>query len=153
MNQQMTIEDYRGMIGESIGVSDWIKIDQDRVDGFAQVTDDHQYIHVDPVKAADTPFGGTIAHGYLTLSLLSKFGSETLPSIKGAVMGINYGLNKVRFLMPVKVGQSIRAKFTLKNIEERGEKQILSTVGVVIEIENEDTPACIAESLGLTVFA
>jgi acyl dehydratase len=153
VNKSYSFSEYQALVGQKLGVSDWMAIDQDRVNGFADMTDDHQFIHVDSARAKETPFGGTIAHGYLTLSLISKFASEVMPGIEGVVMGINYGLNRVRFLSPVKVGQSIRACFSLKDVKEKSSGQYLSAIEIVIEVEGQDKPACIAEWLYLAVSA
>ncbi len=151
MNKILTFDEYQARIGQELGTSDWLIIDQDRINQFADATDDHQFIHVDPKQAKDTVFGGTIAHGYLTLSMLSKFSGETFPMIEGVVMGINYGLNKVRFLNPVKEGQQIRAQFVLKDVVEKKAGQYLFTTDVVIEIKGEKTPACVIEWLSLAI--
>lgn len=146
-------EDMLAQKGRDLGVSEWLEIDQDRVNAFADVTEDHQFIHVDPEAAAQTPFGGTIAHGFLTLSLLPRLtaGMTILPD--GMVMGINYGLNRVRFLAPVKVGKRIRARATVADVQEKGPGQFLVTTDVTVEIEGEDKPALVAEWLGLFVTA
>src|ERR1700687_5519619 len=115
-----TIEEMKARIGQEVGVSDWHVMDQARIDRFADVTEDHQFIHVDPARAkAETPFGGTIAHGFLTLSLLATMGYEALPQIEGRVMGINYGFDKVRFLQPVRAGSRLRARYKLRDVTER----------------------------------
>ncbi len=149
-----TIEALKARIGQEVGVSDWHLIDQARIDGFAEVTNDHQFIHVDPVRAkAETPFGGTIAHGFLTLSMLAPMGYEALPQIEGRVMGINYGLDKVRFLQPVRAGSRLRARYKLRDITERSAKEIMLRYEVTVEIEGSDKPALYAESIGLAVLA
>jgi len=137
------------LIGSVIGKSDWLEIDQDRVNVFADVTEDHQFIHVDPEKAAMTPFGGPIAHGFLTLSLLSKFAETASITIKGAVMGVNYGLDSVRFLNPVGVGKKVRGIFILKDVIEKKPGQILLTYSVSVEIDGVDKPALVADWLGM----
>jgi acyl dehydratase len=138
-------DDYRGQVGAELGVSDWILVDQARIDAFAECTGDHQFIHVDPEKAKATPFGTTIAHGYLTLSLLSQMAYGAMPGIEGTKMGVNYGLNKVRFMAPVKSGRRIRGRFKLADVSERSTGVLQSTVEVTVEIEGEDKPALIAE--------
>ena len=138
-----------GRIGQEVGVSGWITVDQARIDAFADATEDWQFIHVDPEAAARTPFGGTIAHGFLTLSLLSKMTYEATPVLEGVVMGINYGFNKVRFLSPVKSGKRIRGHFKLLELVEKRPGQWQQTVEVTVEIEGEDKPALVAVSLGL----
>ena len=132
--------------------SRWYEIDQSRIDGFADKTEDWQYIHVDPERAADTPFGGTIAHGFLTLSLLSAMSFDCEKPLKGTVMGINYGFNKIRFITPVKVGSRVRAKFVTKAVEKKTENSVLITRAVTVEIEDEPRPALKAEWLGYTVL-
>ncbi|AZU04905.1 nodulation protein N [Glycocaulis alkaliphilus] len=146
------LEQYAGRIGETV-TSDWFEVDQARVNAFADVTLDHQFIHVDPKRAAkETPFGGPIAHGFLTLSLLSHFAESTLPPLPGKVIGINYGFDKVRFLSPVRVGSRIRGKFTLAKAEERKPGQIQLVQSCSVEIEGTDTPALAAEWLSLIVY-
>lgn len=148
----MKIEDLQAKIGTELGTSDWFAIDQARIDTFADVTDDHQYIHLDPVRAArETPFGGTIAHGYLTLSLLSHLVGQVMPKLDGLDTQINYGLNRVRFLHPVRAGSRIRAKVTLHGVSERRAGQYLVECDVSVEIEGVETPALIARTMGLWV--
>jgi acyl dehydratase len=137
--------DYQAQVGQEVGVSDWILVDQARIDAFAECTDDRQFIHIDPVKAAATPFGTTIAHGYLTLSLLSAMAYDAMPGIEGAKMGVNYGLNKVRFMAPVKSGKRVRGRFKMLDVSERSPGVMQSTVEVSVEIEDEPKPALIAE--------
>ena len=141
--------DLPSLVGTELGVTDWMVVDQDSVNVFADVTHDHQFIHIDPEKAKETPFGGPIAHGFLTLSLLSKFSMEAGLSIEGVKMGVNYGFEKVRFLAPVKVGAQIRGRFVLKSIEEKRPGQYLYCCTVTVEIEGEDTPALVADWLGM----
>lgn len=138
-------------VGKEISVSDWMMIDQERINLFADATNDHQFIHIDGEAAAKTPFGGTIAHGYLTLSLLSHLAGKNALLPEGVKMGINYGLNKVRFLNPVKVNSEVRARVTLKDIQEKRPGQFTSTLGVIIEIRGEDKPALVAEWLTLVI--
>ncbi|MFZ5608797.1 MAG: MaoC family dehydratase [Pseudomonadota bacterium] len=148
MTNAVTLDEVKAQIGKEIGVSDWVLIDQPRIDAFAAVTQDHQFIHVDPDRAArETPFGGAIAHGYLTLSLLSAFAYQAVPAIVGVRMGVNYGLNKVRFLSPVRAGARVRGRFTLRAVEERSARAIMSRYDVTVEVEGEDKPALIAEWL------
>ena len=141
--------DESAKVGSELGVSDWLLVDQAKIDAFAEVTGDHQFIHVDPVAAAATPFGTTIAHGYLTLSLLSVMAYGAMPGIEGAKMGVNYGMNKLRFMAPVKSGKRIRARFVLNGVEQRGDGGYQSTVGVTVEIDGEAKPALVAEWLTL----
>ncbi|HXL69337.1 MAG TPA: MaoC family dehydratase [Xanthobacteraceae bacterium] len=148
-----SVEALKARIGEEVGVSDWHLIDQARIDGFAEVTDDHQFIHVDPVRAkAETPFGGTIAHGFLTLSMLATMGYEALPLIENRAMGINYGLDKVRFLQPVRAGSRLRARYKLRDVTERSAKEVMFRYEVTVEIEGSDKPALYAESIALAVL-
>ena len=144
----------KAKIGTEIGVTEWVEIDQSRIDTFADVTEDHQWIHIDPERAAkETPFGGAIAHGFLTLSMASKFAYEVLPVADGQVMGINYGFNKLRFLNPVAVGDRIRARFVMKGIDKKGDNRLLRELEMTIEIEGKETPALVADWLGMAVFA
>jgi len=143
-------DDYQAQVGQEVGVSDWITVDQPRIDAFAECTDDRQFIHIDPAKAAATPFGTTIAHGYLTLSLLSAMAYDAMPGIEGAKMGVNYGLNKVRFMAPVKSGKRVRGRFKMIDVSERSPGVMQSTVEVSVEIEGETKPALIAEWVTLS---
>lgn len=153
MSKIVSADQIENYVGQEVGVTDWMEIDQDRINKFADATGDHQYIHIDPERAAQTPFGTTIAHGFLTLSLMSMLSANN-GSIKleNAVMGINYGLDKVRFINPVKVGSKIRARFELVSAEEKKPKHFLLKHNVTIEIEGEDKPALIAQWLGMTVI-
>ena len=139
----MKLQELQARTGETIGTSDWFLIDQDRIDHFADTTEDHQFIHVDPEAAKATPFGGTIAHGFLTLSMLAPFMSGfDKPEVQ---MSVNYGFNKVRFLSPVKSGKRIRGHFKLLELVEKRPGQWQQTVEVTVEIEGEDKPALLAE--------
>ncbi len=138
-------------VGKELGYSDWFKIDQDRINQFADATLDHQFIHVDTERAKETPFGTTIAHGYLTLSLTVHLISETALRLENTVMVINYGLNKLRFLQPVKVNGEIRSKLKLLDAVERSPGRYLVTSEVTIEIKGEKRPALVAETLALYV--
>jgi len=141
-------------VGTELGVSDWVLIDQKMIDTFADVTHDHQWIHIDPKRAAaETPFGGTIAHGFLTLSLASKFVYECVQPAPGQSMGINYGFNKLRFLSPVPAGSRVRGRFTLKSLTVKSETQMLRELAMTIEIEGSETPALVADWLGMAIFA
>ena len=141
-----SLEDMRNRIGQELAVSDWLEITQERINQFAEATGDHQWIHVDVARAArESPFGGTIAHGYLTLSLLAKFSQESI-AIGNVKMGVNYGLNRVRFTSPVRAGKRVRGRFKLAAYDEiPGGAQL--TWNVTIEIEGSEKPACIAESI------
>lgn len=132
-------------VGEDMGASEWFTIDQGRINDFAAATLDHQFIHVDPERAKATPFGTTIAHGYLTLSLLSAMAYRAMPGVEGTRMGVNYGLNKVRFMAPVKSGRRVRGRFKLADVSERSPGVLQSTVEVTVEIDGEDKPALVAE--------
>ena len=138
-----------GLIGTEIGASDWAVIDQNRINVFADVTEDHQFIHVNEEAAKLTPFGGTIAHGFLTLSMLSKFSEGSGLVIEGVKMGVNYGFEKVRFLAPVPSGSKIRGRFNLKDAVEKKPGQFLLTYEVTVDIEGQDKPALIADWLAM----
>jgi acyl dehydratase len=144
-----SLEDIRARVGGEVGVSSWLTIEQERIDAFADATDDRQFIHVDPVAAASTRFGGTVAHGFLTLSLLSRMAAEAMLVPDGVTMSVNYGLDRVRFLAPVRAGKRVRGRFTLDSIEEKAPGQVLMRHTVTVEIEGEDKPALIAAWLGL----
>ncbi len=146
-----TLADIRNRIGQEVGVSSWIEIDQARIDAFADATEDRQFIHVDPAAAAATPFGGTIAHGFLTLSLLSRMGAEAMLLPDGLKMAINYGLEEVRFLAPVRVGSRVRGRFTLDSLEEKAPERVLMRHRVTVEIEGEEKLALTALWLGLMI--
>ena len=144
----------QSLVGTDLGVSDWIEVDQPMIDRFAETTFDDQWIHTDPARAAaETPFGGTIAHGFLTLSLASRFAYDVLGALPEQVMGINYGMNKLRFLAPVPAGSRVRGRFTLKAVTAKGADKLLRENTLTIEIEGQDTPALVADWLGMAVFA
>ena len=139
------LADLQAMVGQELAVSDWVAIEQSRIDAFAEATGDHQWIHIDPARAAAGPFGATVAHGFLTLSLIPML-SETAWAVDDVRMGVNYGLNRVRFAAPVRVGSRLRGRFKLLGYEPlEGGAQL--TVEVLIEIEGGSKPACVAESL------
>jgi acyl dehydratase len=138
-----TIDEIRSRVGKETGVSSWIMIDQARIDAFADATEDRQFIHVDPA-AAQAAFGGTIAHGFLSLSLLSRMGAEAMLMPEGMKMAINYGLDRVRFLAPVRSGKRVRGRFTLDSVEEKAPGQWLLHHNVSVEIEDEEKPALAA---------
>ena len=146
---ELTLDEMQARIGSET-VSDWVEVTQDMIDRFAEATGDHQFIHVDPARAAGTPFGGTIAHGFLTLSLMPLLSSRVpdAPHLAGARMGINYGGNKLRFLAPVRSGSRVRGRFTLLAFDEKRPGQYQQTTGFTVEIEGEDKPALIAEWIG-----
>jgi acyl dehydratase len=142
----MTPQELSEKVGQQVGTSDWVEISQERIDRFAAATDDFQFIHVDPAKAAMTPFGGTIAHGFLTLSLIPLLREKSdVPRPDGVKMAVNYGGNKVRFLTPVRSGKRVRAHFKLLNLTEKRAGQWQETMETTLEIEGEDKPALIAE--------
>lgn len=140
------IADY---VGKETGVSDWITIDQQRIDKFADVTEDHQFIHVDPEAAKKTPFGATVAHGFLTLSMLSRLARDCVLVLEGVKMGVNYGFDKVRLMSPVKSGKRIRGRFTLMSADQKIPGQWSFKYAVKVEIEGEEKPALIAEWLSM----
>ena len=151
MPDSISIEEFSELGGTALEPSPWLEITQDRVDLFADATNDHQFIHVDPERAGATPLGGTIAHGYLTLSLLSDMLGTRWPLPEGLVMGLNYGSDKVRYLAPVKVGQRIRAVGQIAEIAEKRPGQWLLKTNVTVEIQEESTPALIAEILSMFI--
>ncbi|MGA4842938.1 MaoC family dehydratase [Streptomyces sp. G45] len=144
-------DDLRAAVGEPLGPSDWLTVDQKRIDLFAEATGDHQWIHVDPEKAAAGPFGSTIAHGYLTLSLLPVLVPGVM-RVEGLRMGLNYGTNKVRFPSPVPVGSRVRATAVLTGVEETKDGGVQVTAAVTVEREGSEKPACVAESVSRYYF-
>jgi len=151
MSETIKAADLSALIGQDQEPSSWLEITQERVNQFADATNDHQFIHVDPEKAAQTPFGGPIAHGFLTLSLLPFLIGEKSKPIDGLVMGINYGSDKVRFLQPVRVGNRIRAQQKILEVVEKRPGQWLTKTLVTIEIENEQKPALITEYIAMFI--
>ena len=141
--------DLQSQVGQEVGLSRWIEVDQARIDAFAKVTEDEQFIHVDPERARATPFGGTIAHGFLTLSLASAMSYDALPPLDGVVMGVNYGFDKLRFLAPVPAGSKVRGRFRLLSAEDKGSGRWLLKHELTVEIEGADKPALIAEWLSM----
>ena len=140
-------------IGSEIGVSNWISVDQAMIDAFGDITQDTQWIHMDVERAASqSPFGTTIAHGFLTLSLASRFVYDCFTPPAGQVLGINYGFNKLRFLSPVPAGARVRGRFALKSIKKRSDTELLRETAMTIEIEAQDKPALVADWLGMMVF-
>ena len=144
-----SLEDIRARIGSEVGVSSWLTIDQARIDAFADATEDRQFIHVDPQAAAQTPFGGTVAHGFLSLAMLSRMAAEAMLVHDSLKMAVNYGLDRVRFIAPVRSGQRIRGHFILDAIDEKAPGQLLLRHTVTVEIEGVDKPALTAQWLGL----
>ncbi|MCK1545938.1 MaoC family dehydratase [Bradyrhizobium sp. 147] len=150
----ITLDAYQAMVGKEIGVSSWHLIDQPRIDAYADVIEDHQFIHVDPERAKkETAFGTTIAHGFLTMSLMSIMSYEVMPVIAGTTMGVNYGFDKLRFISPVRSGKRVRGRFVLTEAKLRKAGELQSRTNVTVEIEGEDKPALVADWLGLIYFA
>ena len=138
MGVAMDREDFVKLAGQELGVSDWLVIDQSKIDAFARATNDHQFIHIDPERAKrETPFGGTIAHGFLSLSVLSAMAYEAMPTLNGAAMSVNYGFDKIRFLTPVRAGKRVRARFVLSEATMKSPKELLARTATTLEIENE----------------
>ena len=152
MPETIKAADFPTFVGKELKPSSWMEITQERVNQFADATDDHQFIHVDPARAAQTPFGGPIAHGFLTLSLISHLMAENSLKPEGLVMAINYGSDKVRFLQPVRVGSRIRAQQKIIEVSEKNPGQWLIKTAVTIEIENVEKPALIAELLAMLII-
>jgi acyl dehydratase len=152
MGKEIALAEVMSLVGTKTGLSDWIVVDQTMIDAFANATDDHQFIHTDPVLAAESPFGGTIAHGFLTLSLLSAMNYNALPKIREQTMGINYGFDKIRFMSPVRSGTRIRGHFVLAEARLRGAGMMMTTYDVSIEIENEKKPALTATWITIVQF-
>jgi acyl dehydratase len=144
---------YQAMVGKEVGVSSWHLVDQNRINVYADVIEDHQFIHIDPERAKkETPFGSTVAHGFLTMALLSIMSYEVMPVIEGTTMGVNYGFDKLRFISPVKAGSRVRGRFVLADARLRKERELQSRTNVTIEIEGEQKPALVADWLGLIYF-
>lgn len=143
--------DLQSTIGQVVGVSRWIAIDQARIDAFAKITEDRQFIHVDPERARATPFGRTVAHGFLTLSLISAMSYDAVAPLEGFVMGFNYGCDKLRFLTPVAVDSRVRGRFKLLSANDKGDGRWLLKHEITIEIEGSDKPAAVAEWLTMQV--
>jgi acyl dehydratase len=144
-----SIAEIRARVGSETGVSEWLTVHQARIDAFAEATEDRQFIHTDPAAAAQTPFGGTIAHGFLTLSLLSRMGAEAMLLPDTLQMAVNYGFDRIRFLAPVPAGKRVRGRFRLDSAEEKAPGQILLRHHVTVEIEGEEKPALTADWIGL----
>jgi len=153
MPETIKAENLPGLVGKELEPSAWMEITQERVNQFAEATNDHQFIHVDPDRAAQTPFGGPIAHGFLSLSLLSYLNEQSSIAPENLAMGINYGSDKVRYLMPVRVGKRIRSRQKVLDVTEKNPGQWLIKSAVTVDIEDEETPALIAEILTMMVVA
>ncbi|MEH2569170.1 MaoC family dehydratase [Bradyrhizobium sp. AZCC 2289] len=150
----VSFEAYQNMVGKEIGVSSWHLVDQNRINVYADVIEDHQFIHVDPERASkETAFGTTIAHGFLTMSLMSIMSYEVMPVIEGTAMGVNYGFDKLRFISPVRAGSRVRGRFRLTEATLRKPRELQSRTHVTVEIEGEDKPALVADWIGLIYFA
>ena len=145
---------YIRMAGSEVGISSWHLVDQGRINVYADVIEDHQFIHIDPERAKrETTFGTTVAHGFLTMSLLSIMSYEVMPVIEGTTMGVNYGFDKLRFVSPVRSGSRVRGRFTLMEVKLRKPKELQSRTSVTVEIEGEEKPALVADWIGLIYFA
>jgi acyl dehydratase len=150
----VSLDTYLNMVGQEVGVSAWHPVDQSRIDAYADVIEDHQFIHVDPERAKkETTFGTTIAHGFLTMSLLSIMSYEVMPVIEGTTMGVNYGFDRLRFISPVRSGSHVRGRFTLAEVKLRKPRELQSRTSVTVEIEGEEKPALVADWIGLIYFA
>jgi acyl dehydratase len=150
----ISLEAYQKMVGHEVGVSSWHLVDQGRINVYADVIEDHQFIHVDPERARrETAFGATVAHGFLTMSLLSIMSYEVMPVIEGTTMGVNYGFDKLRFISPVRSGARVRGRFVLTEAKLRKPKELQSRTSVSVEIEGEEKPALVADWIGLIYFA
>ena len=147
------VNEMISQIGYKFEPGEWMVLDQERIDSFADCTEDHQFIHVDQEAAAKTPFGGTIAHGLLTLSSLVKLCEDSCLYPENIVMGINYGFNKVRFLAPVRAGKRVRAHVEIQNVEPKDEKRYVVTLAISVEIEDEEKPALVAEWMNMMIAA
>ena len=153
MNQTVSVQDLPGVSGQVLPPSSWMEISQERVNGFADATNDHQFIHVDQARAAATPFGGTIAHGFLTLSLLSHLVMENFIRVEGTQMALNYGLDRVRFIHPVAVGSRIRSQQKIVDAQDKGGGRWVLKTEVTVEIEGVAKPAMLAEFLMMIITA
>jgi acyl dehydratase len=151
IESNISIEDFKNSAGSELGPSDWLLIDQERINRFADATDDYQFIHVDPEKAAETTFGSTIAHGFLSLSVLPHLLAQIMPIPDGLVMGINYGTDKVRFSQPVHVDSRVRARARIEKVNARSGGQYMVKTRVTLEIENRRRPAVVADILSMYV--
>ena len=150
----VSLEAYQNMVGQEVGVSSWHLVDQERINLYADVIEDHQFIHIDPERARrETSFGATVAHGFLTMSLLSIMSYEVMPVIQGTTMGVNYGFDKLCFVSPVRSGSRVRGRFKLTEAKLRKPNELQSRTNVTVEIEGEERPALVADWLGLIYFA
>src|SRR5205085_3558661 len=150
----VSLQTYQGMVGHEVGVSSWHLVDQNRINHYADVIEDHQFTHIDPERARkETAFGTTVAHGFLTMSLMSIMSYEVMPVIEGTTMGVNYGFDKLRFVAPVRAGSRVRGRFTLVEAKLRKPTELQSRTNVTADIEGEDKPAWVAAWIGLIYFA
>jgi acyl dehydratase len=152
MESYHSVADLEAAVGQEVGPGEWFEIDQKRVNGFADDTEDHQWIHVDPERAAAGPFGGPVAHGFLTLSLLPYLTSQ-LRSVDNVTMGVNYGLDRVRFPAPVLVGRRVRARATITSLDKLSDEAVHLVTRVTIEVEGSQKPACVADMVSRYYFA
>jgi acyl dehydratase len=148
----IAVADMKAMVGKEIGVSDWLEVNQDKINAFADITEDWQFIHVDPERAARTPFAGTIAHGFLTLSLLSAMAMDAIPRLDNTTMGVNYGFDRIRFLLPVRAGDRIRGRFKVNSADELKPGELTLKYQVTVEIEGRERPALMAEWISRQYF-
>jgi acyl dehydratase len=147
----LSLAAYRARLGQVVGQSEWVHIEQPMINTFAALTGDNQYIHIDPERARQTPLGGTVAHGFLTLAIIGGLGPKTIPPIEGTKIGFNYGFDRIRFVTPVPSGSWIRAAFAARNVEQRSAGKIMLAFDVTVEIEGEAKPALVAQWLTLMV--
>jgi acyl dehydratase len=151
MESYHSVAELEAAVGQEIGPTDWFEIDQQRVNGFADDTEDHQWIHIDPERAAKGPFGAPVAHGFLTLSLIPYLSSQ-LRTVDNVAMGVNYGLDRVRFPTPVRVGSRIRARATIQSLDRLSDEAVHLVTRVTIEVEGSDKPACVADMVSRYYF-
>jgi acyl dehydratase len=151
--RSVTLDELIALAGSEAGVSRWFAIDQPRIDAFAEITEDRQFIHVDPEAARATPFGGAIAHGFLTLSMLSALAMDALPRVEGRAMGVNYGFDKLRFVSPVRAGGRIRGRFRIDSVTPRSPTEFMVRYAATVEIEGAVKPAIVAEWLTIVVMS
>jgi acyl dehydratase len=150
----ISLSAYQNMVGHEVGVSSWHLVDQGRINLYADVIEDHQFIHIDPERAKkETPYGSTVAHGFLTMSLMSIMSYEVMPVIEGTTMGVNYGFDRLRFISPVRAGSRVRGRFVLAEAKLRKPTELQSRTNVTVEIEGEEKPALVADWIGLIYFA
>jgi acyl dehydratase len=153
MSEEVTLEELMAYEGKDLAPTDWIEMSQERINQFADCTDDHQFIHVDPERMKASPLGTTIAHGFLSLSLIAGHGAVDWPRLRGTKMTLNYGLDRVRFINPVKVGSRVRFQTKILSVSEKSPGHILIKAEKTLEIEGEEKPALVAETLGMLVTA